>query len=254
MVVELTELLRKILENPAETLALIRGLKKAGKLTATQLKKIAQAYKKLQQSKRFGFTPPNEDIAIKLLEIDKSPLFQRIRELIGKHPDLRLIRISLLIEKLNTEGATLLVDQIRSEIYENHGEYGIKIINLGSTGRISFIIDSLEKIKEEYQKSTEELINDYQYMIKKADYITVYVNNEDYIPNIELKICKKMDQRPDIFFVIAAGRASDASMQVIAKLNNKGIIRDKGYLFFSPLIKPHGEERQRYLWTFNRFL
>ncbi len=250
---EINELLDLIIKNPSQALIVIETLKTAGSLTKEHFKKISKKFKQTQKLKKFGCTPDDE-IADKLRKIDSTPEFCRLHKLIGNHPTLRLARIGLYLETLNKEGQTQVVEKIRGQIFENHREVGLQFLDIGSSGLMTEVINSLENINNEFNLPKNDLIRKYEYIIQKMKYITIYVDNEQSSQNIELKVSQKMDQFPEDFYVIATGIASDKTMQVIARMNNQKKFQERGYMLFSPNIKPHGDTKKQYIWTFSRFL
>lgn len=247
------EILSLIITDPTRALICIEALKAAGTLTSEQWKKISKKFKQAQKLKKFGCTPSNE-LADSLRKIDSTPKFCKLQKLIGNHPSLRLARIGLYLETLNEKGQTEIVEKIRGQIFENHGEAGIQFLDIGSSGLMSEVIDSLENINIQFNLSQYDLVKRYEYIIRKMNYITIYIDNEQSPQNIELKISQKMEQYPQDFYAVATGLASDKTMQVIAKMSNQKKFQEKGYMFFSPNIRPQGDARKQYIWTFSRFL
>lgn len=250
----LEEILALIVSNPAKALLLVESLKLAKQLSDEHLKKIAEKFKDIQKLKKFGCTPSDE-LAKNLIKIDSTPKFLQLKKLIGKHQTLKLARIGLYLGKLNLEGVKSVVDEIRNEIIENHGYDGAKLINMGSSGILSESIDALQNVKDEFNLSKSEVIIEYEYSIKKIEYISIWIKSEDVAQNIKIKIINKMeDMRPRLFYVIATGLASSNTAQVIAEMCNKNEIRKRGYMVFSPRIVPFGDATRQYLWTFYSFV
>lgn len=248
---DVAKLLELITSNPERALFIIYGAKK---LSQEIWNKISKKYKEVQKLKKFGCTPSDE-LATKLIKIDGSESFCRLKKIIGNHETLKVVRIGLYLEKLNKEGVTSLVKDIKNEIWENHSSEGMNLINMGSSGLLSPLIEQLETLKETNKLSKSQLIKEYEYAIQKLDDISIWVNRHDLIENIMLRIKRKMKlMRPKIFFIIAAGNASTKTAEAIAKLNNQNQIRERGYMVFQPQITPFGHQKSQYLWTFYKFV
>ncbi|MFA6072781.1 MAG: hypothetical protein WC758_01580 [Candidatus Woesearchaeota archaeon] len=188
---QLEQLLVLIVNNPEQALVAIEGLKIAGELTKEQFKIISKKFQEAQKLRKFGFTPAKE-LANKLISIDSTPAYKKLKKLIGtKHPTLRLVRLGLYIETLNKQGRTDLVEKIRSEIFDNFGEQGFKILDIGSSGLMNEVIETLDNLKKEYDLPEQVLMDRYTYIIARMQFLCVYINNEDLNANIKLKIQKK---------------------------------------------------------------
>lgn len=251
--VTIEQILSLIVNNPEQALIAIEALKVAGKLTKDEFKILSRKFRDSQKLKHFGCTPSDE-LADKLRKIDSTPEYQRLKSLIGNHSSLKLARIGLYLETLNEQGATLIVNQIRSEIVENMGPESMKILDLGSSGLMSKVIDAVKSLKEELNLFQTDVIKRYEYIVRRMELISIYVKNIDTIPNIKLRIEKKIGQMPEEFFVIASGTASSNTAYAIAQLNVKNVFSDAGYIFLSPNIRPQGKECSQFIWTFYRFV
>lgn len=247
------QILALISSDPEKALILLEKLWDAGKLTKDLFKKAAKKVRDAQKRKVFGCTP-SDKLANNLRRIDTTETYKELKKLIGDHHSLRLARIGLYLETLNKEGKTLVVDQIRDEIFQNHREAGLQYLDIGSSGLMTEVIDSLKKLQREFNLPQHVLIRRYEYIIRTMRYITSYINNNDHPVIIREKILKQLNRLPEQFFIIGTGIASDNTMKVIAEMNNVNIFRDKGYIIFPPNIRPHGEDRKQYIWTFTRYV
>jgi hypothetical protein len=249
----LNEILDLIVSNPAQAIAAIEALLTAGKLTKPQLDLLAKKFRDAQQLRKFGITP-TQDLAKSLKKIDNSTTFRQLKKLIGKHPTLRLIRVGLYLEQLNLQGSAELVESIRNEIMEHHGQEGLKIINLGSAGILSDIIDALEDLKKANNLTPIEIIDKYEYLLKRFEDVSLFINKTELPENIEIRIRRMMETtRPQMFFVIAAGSAAVHTQNVLARMITHNRIRERGYMVFQPRVLQFGDKKQ-YLWTFYNFV
>lgn len=249
---DITEIINLLATNPDAAIRLLEGIYYAKQLTKDQFVAISKKIKHGLRQKEFGFSASDE-LADRLRKIDSTPDYLKLKQLIGNHPTLRLARIGLYLETLNKEGSTRIVNDIRDEIIKNHGDDGFKIIDLGSSGLMSGLIESLSDLKSELNLLPYEVVKEYEININKLKFRSLFVKRETSQVELEQEIMKKIKQKPSYFHIVAAGNALECPMLVIAKMNAH-IFRDNGYTFISPKIINHGETRKQYIWTFYLFL
>ncbi len=246
------EILALLLSDPTKALATLEILKQGGKLTVEKYQELKIKFLDIWNQKKFGFSPPG-DLAKKLNAIDSTPEYKKLKQLIGKHKTLPLVRVGLYLESLNIAGDSEKVEQIRTEIYERHGAIGSRIVSMGSCGLMSDIINMLDSLEATGKCSHEDIVHEYEYVLNKYDDIFMFVSKEETEANIELRINQQVAKLPSSFFIVATGNAAKHGMTVIAKMNKEDGLRDKGYMFFPPKTQKYGRKNQ-YTWTFWRFL
>jgi len=112
------------------------------KLTGKALEWAKQRIKELWDKKEYGFTPEPE-VASGLQIISKSESYRRMRECIGNHRYLGLIKLGFRADELNEQGNTAAIARIKAKVYEKHGVEGIRILTMGTTGILIGIIQYL---------------------------------------------------------------------------------------------------------------
>ncbi len=114
----------------------------AGKATQEALSWAKKRAKELWEKKEYGFTP-EPDVASGLQKISKSDAYKRMRECIGNHPYLTLVKLSIRIQELSERGQKESVNNLKNEVYKKHGLEGIRILTMGTTGVIFAVIQHL---------------------------------------------------------------------------------------------------------------
>lgn len=253
--VDINSILELIPKDTLKALLAIEALKKAGNLTKEVFDKLSKAFIEAQRKKKFGCTVSTE-LAKKLIKIDSTPDFLKLKGMLKRHPTLKLARIGLYVETLYDTGARdALIYGLKGEISENHGPIGMRFLRLGSSGLLSELIDRMKDLQEHENLNTEKITEYYEYSINKLEETSIWVSNSDIDQNVELRITDKMSSmKPQLFMIIAAGYASTKAMKVIAELSNSNVIRRFGYIFFPPKIKGEIEKRKQYLWIFYKFV
>ncbi len=220
-----------------------------GKLAKEGVVAVRKRIRNLWNQRKCGFTPNAEEAAT-IYKVGQKEAYKRLKECVGSHWSLRLIRLGLYISDLNDEGQRKLVAKTKGDIYKKYGSKGIKITNMATTGALSSVIEYLSKLKiEENLNRTDLAIIFDTEIIEVWDKITFFVKTEDSEKGISKKIVRMMNQRIRIFFVFAYGAASIKPMKVISKLSNDGTISNKNY-HFSMISRKDKANWILYTWTF----
>lgn len=203
----------------------------------------------LLDKKKYGFVPDEQE-AKAIKRISESPRFCRLKELIGNHESLNLVRVGIYIMELNDIGERQLINEIRNRVNKRYGHRGMKIINLGSTGTIFDVIDYLDTLKLRKGYGKEHIILEFNKILDNWERITIFVKSEQDEKSLYQNIQIYMRLKHPIFFVFAYGTACSVAMKTIADMNNARLITQKNhYLIWS---KP-GKDRAgklKYAWNF----
>jgi len=199
---------------------------------------------------KFGFVA-NKEEADSLQKIDIDPRFHRLKELIGDHEALYLVRVGIHIMKLNDEGKRELINKIKGDVKKKHGRRGLNILNLGSTGVVFDVVSYLDTLKLR-RKTKDEIIIEFERILDEWEHITIFVTSDHDARTLFQNIQLYMILKHPIFFVFAYGSACYIAMKIIANMKNAGIIIQKNhYLFFHTLKKDKAGE-VKMTWRFER--
>lgn len=219
------------------------------KLTKETVEYVKKRVRELWNQSKYGFTPNAEEATV-IYKISQREAYKRLKECIGSHWSLPLIRLGLYISDLNDEGRRKLIAKIKEDIYKKYGSKGLKIANMATTGAILSVIEYLSKLKiEENLNQTDLAIKFDTEIIEKWDKITFFVKTEDSEKEIYKKIVGMINKKILIFFVFAYGTASTKPMTIVSKLNNNRIISKKNYCF-SMISRKDKAGLTLYTWTF----
>ncbi len=119
-----------------------------GKLVGDALKEAKKKIKELWERREYGFTPDPE-LANELQRISKSDAYKRMKDCIGHHHFLSLIKLGLRIAELSDEGRVETIAKIKNSVYKKYGIRGVRILNMGGTGVLLEIIKYLSQLKME---------------------------------------------------------------------------------------------------------
>lgn len=189
-----------------------------------------QRLKELWEKREYGFTPEPE-VASGLQNISKSDAYKRMRECIGNHRFLGLIKLGFRVDELNEQGNTTAIATIKSNVFENHGVEGIRIITMGTTGVLTGIIQYLSDMKIKNNYSQAIMADYFDNIIKNWMQITIFHQAEKGQKKLEMSIHAFMKANYPIFFVFSMGTASEQATKLIAQLRKDEIIRKNGYTF-----------------------
>lgn len=233
----------------AKTLPELLNLIVAGKLTGDLIVWANQRIKELFERKEYGFTPEPE-FASGLQQVSKSDAYNRMKECIGNHTFLSLVKLALRIEELNDEGRTKIVERTKNEVYKKHGVQGVRVLNMGSTGVIIPIIQYMSDIKLKHDHSQTYMIDIFEKVIDQWKKITIFHKSEIGQKGLEKKIVDYMSAHYELFFVFSIGEASEQAKKAIASLSNSNKIRKKGYMFGLYSRKEDVIGKEWYSWVF----
>lgn len=220
-----------------------------GKLTGEGLIFARKKVKELWEKMEYGFTPQPE-LASELQRISNSEAYKRIRECIGHHKFLGLIKLGLRIEELSDEGKAELISKIKNNVYQKHGIEGARILTMGSTGILIGIIQYLSFVKIENNYDQSQMADLFNKILLNWQKITIFHQSDKGEMKLETKILSYMNDQYDLFFVFSIGTASKQAAKVIASLNKTGTIGKKGYMFNLYSRKEDMAGRVLHAWVF----
>ncbi|MCX9010147.1 MAG: hypothetical protein OIN66_03390 [Candidatus Methanoperedens sp.] len=200
------------------------------KLTGKALEWVTQRIKELWDKKEYGF-PPEPEVASGLQRISKSEPYKRMRECIGNHRFLGLIKLGFRADELNQQGNTVAIARIKDKVYENHKVEGIRILTMGTTGILIGIIQYLSDMKIRNNYSQAIMADHFEKLIQNWMKITIFHQAGHGQKTLERNILAFMKTNHQIFFVFSMGSASDQATKVIAQLRKDEIIYKNGYIF-----------------------
>lgn len=228
-----------------EILKLIAEGKLAGDALNWAKKRVAELWAK----KEYGFTLEPE-VASELQRISRSEVYKRMKECIGKHRFLSLVKLGLRIAELSEEGKVETIAKIKEKVYANYELEGIRILSMGSTGVLEDVVLHLSsiKIKKDYRqvhmaKMFEKILEDWTKM-------TIFHMTEHGPKELERKIVQFMNNQLELFFVFAIGSAGEQAKRVVATLSNNKSIRKNRYMFDLCSRKEDKVGREMYSWSF----
>ncbi|MCZ7357484.1 MAG: hypothetical protein O8C66_07880 [Candidatus Methanoperedens sp.] len=200
------------------------------KLTGKILDWATQRIKELWEKREYGFTP-EPDVASGLQKISKSDAYRRMKECIGNHRFLGLVKLGFRVDELNEQGNTTAIAKIKSNVFEKHGVEGIRILTMGTTGVLTGIIQYLSDMKLKNDYSQAIMADHFEKIIKNWMQITIFHQAVQGQRTLEKGILTYMKANYDIFFVFSMGTASEQATKLIAQLKKDGIIKKNGYMF-----------------------
>lgn len=200
------------------------------KLTGKILEWAKQKIKELWDKREYGFTPEPE-VASGLQKISKSEAYKRMKDCIGNHRFLGLIKLGFRVNELNEQGNVAAIAKIKDNVYEKHGVEGIRILTMGTTGVLMGIIQYLSDMKIRNDSSQAIMADHFEKIIKNWMQITIFHQAGQGQKALEKNILAFMKANYEIFFVFSMGTASEQATKVIAQLRKDGIINKNGYMF-----------------------
>ena len=221
----------------------------AGKLAGEALKWAKKRVRELWEKKEYGFTPDPE-LATSLQKISQTEAYSRMRQCIGNHRFLPVVRLSLRIEELSEEGKVDLISKIKDSVHKKYGFEGVRILNMGATGILKGIIQYLSDLKIRNNYTQNDVASIFEKILKKWTKISIFHKAEYGEIKLEKTIIKYMDAIIELFFVFAAGTAGNQAKKVIARLNNNSEIRRRGYMFDLYSRREDLTGRSLFTWVF----
>ncbi len=222
-----------------------------GKLVGDALKEAKKKIKELWERREYGFTPDPE-LANELQRISKSDAYKRMKDCIGHHHFLSLIKLGLRIAELSDEGRVETIAKIKNSVYEKYGIRGVRILNMGGTGVLLEIIKYLSQLKMEKNYTQRDMAEKFEEIIDKWTEITIFHRAEHGQTVLRNTIIRYMEISRELFFVFASGVAGDQAKKVIADLSNNNEIRKRGYIFNLYERKEDMTGRLLYTWIFQK--
>ncbi len=200
------------------------------KIVGNVLEWVKQRIKELWDKKEYGFTPEPE-IASGLQKISKSEAYKRMKECIGNHRYLGLIKLGFRAEELNEQGNTASIATVKNNVYEKHGVEGVRILTMGTTGVLMGLIQYLSDMKIKNDYSQAYMADHFEKIIQNWMKITIFHQTEQGQRTLEKSIIAFMEANYELFFVFSMGTASGQATKLLAQLRNDGTINKNGYMF-----------------------
>lgn len=212
---------------------------------------IKKRVKKKWEEKKYGFTP-SPKLAKELEEISKQDQYLRLKEVIGDHWSLHLIKLGLQISNLNAEGKRDAVTKINADVYRRYKKRGVRILTLGSTGVIKDVLEYLSSLKMRENLNQEDMGEEFDMILDNWLKITIFQKGQVTKERLKKEIQHHMGLGQKMFFVFAYGSACVSAMIAIAELNNEHKIREKGYMLFLSRMDTDQSGRDVYSWVYQR--
>lgn len=193
-------------------------------------KTVAYIREKIREKldeRKYGFVPSAEE-AKALFEVNKKDIYLRLKECLGGHWAIDLLRIGIYISKLNNEGKRDAIHKIRDKVHAKYGLRGIKILDMGATSIIETIALYLSNKKMRDNLNPIDLGLEFDKIIDGWEQVAIFIKKDDENSYVYEKIHSYMNKY-SIFFVFAYGSAEIKASRAIAKLRNQNIIREKRY-------------------------
>lgn len=198
--------------------------KSSGKLKKLFEKRI----KFLVKSKKYLISLSDKEVS-ELYKITKQELYGRVEKCLVSHWSMNLIALGVLISKLNELDQREIVERIKTEVHSKYMARGIRIVEMGSTGVISHIIEYLSDVKMEKNYNFIEMGKLFDGIIDQWDDITVFVKAEHGKEDVKTRCLDHLEKREILFFVFAYGSAVNATITAIAELSNENQL--SGYIW-----------------------
>lgn len=236
-----------------KTIPQLLSLIQSGYFSKKALEWARKRIQELWQRKEYGFIP-NPELASELEVVAYSDKYKRIKDCIGEHRFLPLIKVGINVRKLSIDGKGDDIKRIRNEVYDKHGSEGVKIINMGSTGVLTSAIKYISDLKFAEDYSQEYLAKVFESIVMKWKQITIFHYEEIGREKLKSDIINYMNFSYELFFVFGAGNAGKQAAKVIAEMEDDGEIRSRNYLFDLLSRDQDGRGRDLYSWVFRKFI
>lgn len=185
--------------------------------------------KKLFLSKKYGFTDASGN-AKKLYEISDTALFQSFKKCIVNPLYISLVREGLRISYLNDEGRKIEIDKIKHEVNKRYGRFGIRIMQIASTGELENIAKYLIDLNLRKNYNILDMTKEFEKIVENWLKITSFIKKDYPKEDIQKEIISHIEREEEIFFVFAYGSAVQPTIEVIAVLNIEHKFSEK-YIF-----------------------
>ena len=222
----------------------------AGKITLDVARK---RIRELLNKNQYGFSP-DPGLAFKLHDISKSELYKRMKDCIGNHRYLSLIKLGLRFEELSYEGNShITIDNIKNDVYKKYGSDGLNVLKMGGTGALVAVIKYLDYMKLSENWGQEYTADKFDAILDTWKNITIFHQFELGEESLKKTVVTYMDAHHEIFFVFSIGTASGQAKRAIASLNNNQVIKKKGYAVRN-IRNEDLVGREHHIWVFeNRY-
>ncbi len=143
------------------------------KLTGAALEWAKLKIKELWDKREYGFSPEPE-VAAGLQKISKSDAYKRMKECIGNHHYLGLVKLGFRAEELNEQGNITAIARMKNNVFDNHRIEGIRILTMGTTGVLVGIIQYLSDMKIKNNYSQAVMADHFEKIIEDWMQITIF--------------------------------------------------------------------------------
>jgi len=218
----------------------------AGKFLGDALKYAYEKLKQKQLEGKYLFTPKPSELE-ELKNIENSDLYLRTEQLLGFSPLFGILRLGIFINHLKEqEGRESKILEVRERVFKKYGDGGIRVLNLASTGELSYVLKDLNIYYQNKRCDKLELCRLFEYILKRWKEITIFVKSENSQEDIERMIKLKIGEDYPYFFVFSYGSASKDAYLIVAKLTVSNFFFEKKYL---PQLRHH-KKNEDYAWVF----
>ncbi len=176
-----------------------------------------------------------------------------MRECIGDHPYLSVVKLGLAFAGISKRGDAERIGRIKREVTNRYGLKGVRILAMGSTGVLLEVIRYMSDIKIKHDYTQADMVERFEKIIEAWMVITIFHKAEDGESALRKQIIEYMQSTRELFFVFASGIAGDQAKRMIAMLNNESEIRKRR--FTCSLLARNEDQtgRELYTWVFERF-
>lgn len=207
------------------------------RLSTNSLNRIKRAW--TQQKHRPGFTPLPEESDL-LYDISRSAAYQSFKHCVGsKYTYNRYIKVGLLLQELSLQGYRDRLRAIRDELRQKkHPKGAFKLIHIASTGVLSQVLEYLSSLRDQYKLSKQAVRREFELIVEQWTKISISVSNRDVQRDLLARIVRVISRSPPAFFVYASRGAIQKAQELMAKVNNDGMLTGK-YILWSKTTKNH---------------
>jgi len=149
---------------------------------------------------------------------------------------ITLVREGLRISYLNNDGRKKEIEKINDEVNKKYGRFGLRVMQIASTGELKNIVKYLVDLKLRKNYNILDLTKEFEKIVENWVKITSFIKTEHSKEHIQKEIINHIEQKEEIFFIFAYGRAVQPAIEVIAELNTKKKFSEK-YLLDSEMNK-----------------
>lgn len=181
---------------------------------------IQKRVKQLVKSRKYLISI-SEEVTTELYKITKQDLYKRLEDCLFSHWSLNLIALGVYISKLNESDQRELVEQVRGEVHSKYRAEGIRILDIGSTGAINYLIGYISDLKMKKDYNFNEMGDIFDKIISRWKEITLFVKSEDDVKLVKTRCLHLLNKKEPLFFIFAYGSAIYPCINAIAELNNE---------------------------------